>query len=333
MAGVADWAFRQVCYSLGAEVAVSHFVPAFGIAGNPGRLLPTVGAKHGDRPFLVQLFGRDPADFRRAARLLTDSLPVAGIDINMGCPANQVVGSTHGSALMREPELAAEIVAATRAGTHLPVSVKLRSGWDSPSAPELARLLESAGASMLAIHGRTREQRYTGTVDLEVIAATRRAVTIPVVGNGDVVSVETARRMLEATGVAGVMVGRGAVGSPWLFAELRAELKGDRQFQESASRHGQAMREYVRLAFEDHGPRAAFLVRKHLVAFSRGSPASARLRRGLARLATQEDVVAWIAELEAARARHADSAAHGSPEEAAQSADQGDGGSRYQAAS
>lgn len=298
MAGVADWAFREICYELGAEVAVSHLAPAFGIAANPRRLLPTVGARHGSRPFLVQLYGKRPEDFRRAARLLTDALPVAGIDINMGCPAAPVVSSGHGSALLRHPELAAEIVAATRAGTHLPVSVKLRAGWDTVCAPEIARLLESAGASALTVHGRTREQQYRGPVDLEAIAATKRAVSIPVVGNGDVGSVGDARRMLAVAGVDGVMVGRGAIGNPWLFAELQAGLKGDHRFLRSPTPPAGTLRRLVRLAFADLGPRAALTLRKHLVAYSRGSPASAQLRRQLAYLTSPEQVEAWIDALE-----------------------------------
>src|SRR5512132_1122998 len=122
MAGVCDWPFREVCYRFGADVAFSHLLPAQGLVTSPKRLLPTVGARHGDRPFVAQLFGSAPDDFRRAARLLTDSFPLAGIDVNMGCPAELVTKHHHGAWLLREPDLAAEIVAATVAGTHLPVS-------------------------------------------------------------------------------------------------------------------------------------------------------------------------------------------------------------------
>jgi tRNA-dihydrouridine synthase B len=291
MAGVADWAFREICYEAGAEITVSHLVPVRGLLACPKRVLPEVGARHGDRPFIAQLLGCDPADFRRAAALLCDALPIVGIDINMGCPVSPVVNGGKGSALLRDPERAAEIVAEACAGSALPVSVKLRSGWDCPVVPELAPLLEAAGARALFVHGRTREQQFRGVADLAVIAATKRAVSIPVVGNGDVVSLVSARRMLAQTDVDGLMVGRGAVGNPWLFTELKVALKGCRL---EALQHGPTIRQHARLAFEDQGSRAALTMRKHLIAYSRGSPSSASLRRALEFLSSRADIERWI---------------------------------------
>ncbi|MHB1417805.1 MAG: tRNA dihydrouridine synthase, partial [Chloroflexota bacterium] len=242
MSGLADWPYREICYEFGAEVTVSPLISAPGLGASPRHLMRLIGGAHGSRPFVVQLYGRRPEDFRRAARLLTDELPLAGIDINMGCPANKVVNSLHGSALLREPERAAAIVAATRAGTHLPVSVKLRSGWDNSTAPELSRQLEAAGASALIIHGRTREQQYRGSNSLSAIAETKRAVGIPVIGNGDITSVHRAQHMLEATGVDGIMVGRGAVGNPWLFAQLQAALKGNEAYSQKREAAAETMR-------------------------------------------------------------------------------------------
>jgi tRNA-dihydrouridine synthase B len=299
MAGITDWAFREICYQLGAEVAVVPLVPALGLANKPKRVLPKLVATHDARRLVVQLYGKYPDDFRRAARALTDSTPIVGIDINMGCPANQVVGSNHGSALMREPERAAAIVEATRAGTHLPVSVKLRAGWDSVVAPDFARLLESAGASLLTIHGRTREQHYKGSNCLDVIAETKRAVSIPVIGNGDVVSVETARQMLEHTGVDGIMIGRGAMGNPWLFAQIQAQIKGENGFVQTAESRASLVREHARLAFLAEGYHAALTIRKHLIAYSRGHSHSAPLRRQVEHLQSREDVEEWINRWEA----------------------------------
>ena len=298
MDGIGDWPFREICYWLGADLTVSPLMPALGLIRSPKRLLELVGAGHGDRPFIAQLFGKEPDHFRQAARLLTDSLPLAGIDINMGCPSDQVCSSRHGASLMREPELAAEIVAATRAGTELPVSAKIRTGWDESSvnAPELAQLLEAAGASALAIHGRNRAQQYRGPVSLEIIAATKRAVSIPVVGNGDVVSVETARRMLELTGVDGLMIGRGAFGYPWLFAQLRLSLRGEPRFLEESPPRADVMREHARLAFTDQIQHAALTLRKHLIAYTHGVPDSVPLRRIVKDLHDEQDVERWIAE-------------------------------------
>lgn len=299
MAGVADWPFREICYGLGAEVALSHLVPVAGLIANPRRVLPTVGAGHGSRPFIAQLIGSNPEDFRHAARVLTDALPIAGIDINMGCPVAPVVSAGSGSALLRQPERAAAIVAATCAGTRLPVTVKLRTGWDSPDATRLAPLLQAAGARALIVHGRTREQLYNGAASLEAIAETKRAVSIPVVGNGDVVSIATARHMLECTGVDGIMVGRGALGNPWLFAALQANLKGNHQYRRQQLPWGEQIRHHARLAFADQGPKAARTMRKHLIAYARGSPSAAQLRKALETLSRWDDLLDWISALEA----------------------------------
>ena len=302
MAGVCDWPFREVCYRFGAEVTFSHLLSAQGLVASPKRLLPAVGARHGDRPFVAQLFGSTPADFRAAARILTDALPLAGIDVNMGCPAELVVKHHHGAWLLREPDLAAEIVAATVAGTHLPVTAKVRLGWESLTVDALAPKLVQAGARALIVHGRTREQQYHGLVSAEGIAEVRRAVDVPVVANGDVRSVADARRMLDVTGADGLMVGRGAVGNPWLFASLQAELKGERGYLGTELGVADLMRWHVRLAFEDQPGLAHLTVRKHLISYSRGHPGSAALRRATAGLRCRADFDAWIAGYESSRA-------------------------------
>ncbi len=302
MAGVCDWPFREVCYRYGADVTFSHLLPAQGLVASPKRLLPTVGARHGDRPFVAQLFGSTPVDFRKAARLLTDTFPLAGIDVNMGCPAELVVKHHHGAWLLREPDLAAEIVAATVAGTHLPVSAKVRLGWDSLTVDDLAPRLVEAGARALIVHGRTREQQYGGQVSVEGIAAVRDRVSVPVIANGDVRSVADARRMLDLTGADGLMIGRGAVGNPWLFARLQAELKGDRSYLGVDLSAVDLMRWHARLAFEDQLDLAHLTIRKHLIGYSRGHPGSAALRRATADLWSPADVEAWIERYEAMRA-------------------------------
>lgn len=304
MDGIGDWPFREMCYLFGADLTVSPLVPAQGLVQSPKRLLKLVGADHGDRPFVVQLFGKDPEHFRKAARLLTDSLPIWGIDINFGCPVNDVVASHHGSYLMREPELARAIVEATVQGTEFPVSVKMRTGWDSTclNAPELAQSFEKAGARAIIVHGRTRVQMYHGQAELETIARTKRAISIPVIGNGDIVSADSARRMLDQTGVDGLMVGRAAFGNPWLFSELRRELRGEADLAEklpalSFSR-GDVMREHSRLAFIDHPDRAGLTLRKHLIAYTKGCADSHRFRRTVKDLETEADVREWVAEFE-----------------------------------
>ena len=302
MAGVCDWPFREVCYAYGADVTFSHLFPAQGLVASPKRLLPTVGARHGDRPFVAQLFGSTPDDFRKAARLLTDAFPLAGIDVNMGCPAELVVKHHHGAWLLQEPELAAEIVAATVAGTHLPVSAKVRLGWDALTVDCLAPKLVRAGARALIVHGRTREQQYGGQVSVEGIAAVRAVVDVPVIANGDVRSVADARRMLDLTGADGLMIGRGAVGNPWLFASLQAELRWERKYLAVDMSTVDLMRWQARLAFEDQPDVAHLTIRKHLIGYSRGHPGSAGLRRATAGLRSLADVDAWIEQYAAMRA-------------------------------
>lgn len=304
MDGVTDWPFREVCFRLGAEAAVSEFAPAAGLMAAPKKLLNSIGARHGDKPFLIQLYGKHPEDFARAGRMIYNYLPCTGIDINMGCPADQVVSHSHGSALMREPALGAEIVAALCAATPLPVSVKMRAGWDRLNAPEVAQAMEAAGACLLTIHGRTREQRFTGQANLEAIAATRQAVSIPVIGNGDVRDVASARRMLADTGVAGVMVGRGAEGNPWLFAELREALKGERLSDLDRWTLAAVVWEHVRLALEYRGDaRQTFLpLRKHLIWYARGIPGKDALRRKAQQVASIADIDDWLLDVEAALA-------------------------------
>lgn len=295
MAGVADWAFREVCYRMGAEIAVSFPMPVSSMRFKPRRLLAGIDARHGSQPFIVQLIGHIPEDFETAARAVTENLPVVGIDINMGCPAAPVVRAGSGAALLRDPDLAAEIVAATCRGTHLPVSVKIRSGWNNVIAPELAPRLEAAGAKALTVHGRTREQLYRGESNLDVIAAVKRAVSIPVVGNGDVTSVAAARRMLEVTGVDGIMVGRGVLGNPWLFADLKGELKGANEQERWPDSFGGVIREHARLSFMCHGAkRASGSIRRHLAAYSHGKVGHVELRERLQTLRTLDDVESWI---------------------------------------
>ena len=304
MDGVTDWAFRELCYRLGAEITVSEFAPAAGITAAAKKVLRQIGGRHGERPFLVQLYGKHPAEFAKAARIVYDAMPCAGIDVNMGCPADQVVSHSHGSALMREPELGGEIVAAIKAATPLPVSVKMRAGWDSLNAPEVARVLEAAGAGMLTIHGRTRMQRFTGLASLEAIRLTREAVRIPVIGNGDIRDVAAGRRMLEETGVAGVMVARGAEGNPWLFAHLRRAIKGEEVPDLARWTLSAVVREHVRLAVEDRGDeRHTFLpLRKHLVWYARGIPGKDALRLKAQQVSCAADVEDWLADVEAALA-------------------------------
>jgi nifR3 family TIM-barrel protein len=227
MEAVTDLPFRTICEELGAALTFTEFLSAEaltrGAAKAVGRMWPSLGG----RRFAVQIFGREPDALARAAGMAVD-VGASIVDINMGCPAKKVTAGACGSALMREPELAAGLVAAVRrtVPAPIPVTVKHRAGWDecSLNAPEFARRLVDAGAAMITVHGRTRAQGFSGSVRLEPIAAVRAALppAIPVIGNGDVKDVAAYRRMKDETGCDGVMIGRGAMGNPWFFRSLVA---------------------------------------------------------------------------------------------------------------
>ncbi len=228
MAGITEAPFRAICKRMGAGLTFTEMVSATGLHYNPdsrvSRSLLTFAAE--EVPCGVQLFGADPAIMaEQAARIVEQyGSDVALIDINMGCPVTKVVAKGEGSALMRDPARAAEVVSAVVEAAGVPVTVKFRSGWDAGSvnAVEFARAMAAAGASALTVHGRTREQFYHGRADWGVIAAVKAAVEVPVIGSGDVFSAEDALGLLVRTGVDAVMVARGAQGNPWIFAAARA---------------------------------------------------------------------------------------------------------------
>lgn len=228
LAGITDGPFRRLCREAGAGLVYSEMVSAKGLwykDKNTGGLLEILP---GEGPVAYQLFGHEPEIMAFAAREL-DKRDNVIFDINMGCPVPKIVKNGEGSALMKNPDLAHDVVAAAVKNTSKPVTVKIRAGWDADSinAVEVAHAVSAAGASAIAVHGRTREQYYSGKADWSVIAAVKRAVDIPVIGNGDVTDGASALRMMEETGCDFVMVARGALGNPWIFRELNAAWRGE----------------------------------------------------------------------------------------------------------
>lgn len=228
LAGITDGPFRRLCAEQGAALVYSEMVSAKGLwykDKNTGKLLEILD---GEKPVAYQLFGHEPEIMAFAARELEGCGNVI-FDINMGCPVPKIVKNGEGSALMKNPDLAHDVIAAAVKNTSKPVTVKIRAGWDAASvnAVEVARAAADAGAAAIAVHGRTREQYYSGKADWSVIAAVKSAVDIPVIGNGDVTDAASGLRMMEETGCDFVMVGRGALGNPWIFAELNAAWRGE----------------------------------------------------------------------------------------------------------
>lgn len=229
MAGVTDMAFRTICREQGAALTCTEMVSAKALCYQDKKSIPLLQLGDGEHPAAAQIFGSDPVCMEEAAAIARQVSGADFIDINMGCPAPKITGGGAGSALMRDPALCGRIVEAVVKAVDLPVTVKMRKGWDEGAVTcvEVARRCEAAGAAAIAVHGRTREQMYTPPIDPDCIAAVKAAVSVPVIGNGDVTSAAEALALLRQTDCDAVMIGRGALGSPWLFAEVKAALAGE----------------------------------------------------------------------------------------------------------
>lgn len=281
MAGVTDLPFRLLCKEQGAGLLCMEMVSAKAILYNNKNTESLLEIHPEETPVSLQLFGSDPKIVSEMAKRIEDR-PFAILDINMGCPVPKIVGNGEGSALMREPKLAGEIIAATVKAIEKPVTVKIRKGFDAEhvNAVEMAKIAEDAGAAAVAVHGRTREQFYSGEADWEIIAKVKEAVSIPVIGNGDVTDGKSAEKLLVQTGCDGVMIGRAARGNPWLFKQIAAYLKEGHTLPPPTMEEKREMiLRHAALQMEIKGEYTGVReMRKHLSWYTAGLPGSARLR-------------------------------------------------------
>lgn len=297
MAGLVSTPFRGIARAHGAAATPTELISAKGLLMHNRRTADMVRPAPGERPFWVQLFGADPDQMARAA-LVAARLGAEIIDLNVGCPVRKVVADGAGAALMLDPARAAAIVAAMRRalGDGVPITAKIRSGWDSSriNAVEVGRALEQAGAAALCLHPRTRSQRYAGRADWPLVAALKRAVRIPVIGNGDVGCVADARRLTAESGCDAVMVGRAALGNPWIFTGL---LRG-RDCDPTPAERCQVVLEHYRLLVEQCGDeqRAIYRFRSRVLHYTRGLDGGVAFRR---HIVTVDDPMRFVAELRA----------------------------------
>lgn len=299
MAGVTDLPFRLICKEQNCGMLYTEMINGKALCYDDENTKKMLKIEDEEHPVAVQIFGSDPEFMGRAAEIM-NAYPNEILDINMGCPAPKVVKNGDGSALMRNSKLAEEVLKSVVKNSTKPVTLKIRKGWDdnSVNAVEIAKIAEASGISALAIHGRTREQYYSGKADWDIITEIKNAINIPVIGNGDVFTVEDARNMLDKTGCDAIMIGRGAQGNPWIFKRINHYMKtGEILPEPTLEEKINTAVKHLNLAVREHGEYVAVReMRKHIAWYLKGLKGSAKVRDEINKITSYEEVVSRLNE-------------------------------------
>ncbi len=299
MAGVTDLPFRLICKEMGCSMVYTEMVSAKGLYYGDYKTEELLAIDEREKPVAIQIFGSDPEIMGRAAYTLNDRENII-LDINMGCPTPKIVKNGDGSALMKNPRLAGEVIKAVVKESAKPVTVKIRKGWDDNSinAVEMAKIIEGSGGSAVTIHGRTREEFYSGKADWSIIAEVKAAVGIPVIGNGDVFSMLDAEELLRQTQCDGIMVGRGAQGNPWIFKQIMHFIeKGEHMQEPSVGERVNVAMKHMDLVMEAKGEYVAIReMRKHIAWYMKGFKNSAQLRNSINKIESYTSLKALLEE-------------------------------------
>lgn len=296
MAGITDRAFRIICEKFNPGLVCTEMISAKGLFHNDSKTKQLLNMKDEKRPIAVQIFGSDVESMEYAAQYVSEYADI--IDINMGCPAPKVVKNGDGSKLLLDLEKAKSIIEAVVRKSKVPVTVKFRKGWDNDNivAVEMAKIAEKAGASAITIHGRTRSEFYSGNADWDIIKSVKEAVSIPVIGNGDVKNAEDAKKLFEQTGVDGIMIGRGVLGKPWIFKQICCELN-NQNFDITNAEKLNLILEHLDLEICDKTERVAIMeMRKHISWYIKNTKDASKVRDSINQITEKQELINTLTE-------------------------------------